>query len=120
MISVSVRAYYPLSLRERVRVRASLSMLGSSFLSTPSPRPFPGGRGRKLTIVVGGYIIGYPLGGMTWHHLNYLLGLADLGHEVWFLEDSGSYAIPYDPAKRTCSPDSSYGRAYLERTFATF
>jgi hypothetical protein len=28
----------------------------------------------RLTIVVGGYIVGYPLGGMTWHHLNYLLG----------------------------------------------
>jgi hypothetical protein len=28
-----------------------------------------------MTIVVGGYIVGFPLGGMTWHHLNYLLGL---------------------------------------------
>src|SRR5580658_3764070 len=72
---------------------------------------------KPLTIVVGGYIVGFPLGGMTWHHLNYLLGLTELGHEVWFLEDSGSYSLPYNPTTWTCQPDSSYGRAYLERTF---
>ena len=73
-----------------------------------------------MTIVVGGYIVGFPLGGMTWHHLNYLLGLHELGHEVWFLEDSGSYSLPYNPITWKCEPDSSYGRAYLERTFAQY
>ena len=73
-----------------------------------------------LTIVVGGYIVGYPLGGMTWHHLNYLLGLHELGHEVWFLEDSGSYSLPYNPLTWQSSADSSYGRDYLERTFAHY
>ena len=67
---------------------------------------------KPLTIVVGGYIVGYPLGGMTWHHLNYLLGLHELGHEVWFLEDSGEYALPYNPQTQTCDPDSTFGRAY--------
>ncbi len=72
---------------------------------------------RPLKIVVGGYIIGYPLGGMTWHHLNYLLGFHALGHEVFFLEDSGEYSLPYNPSDWTCTPDSSYGRRYLEETF---
>lgn len=72
---------------------------------------------RRLTIVVGGYIVAFPLGGMTWHHLNYLLGLHDLGHEVWFLEDSGSYSYPYNPLTWQSSADSTYGREYLERTF---
>jgi hypothetical protein len=75
---------------------------------------------KPLTIVVGGYIVGYPLGGMTWHHLNYLLGLHELGHEVWFLEDSGSYSYPYNPITWQCSADSTYGREYLERTFAQY
>ena len=75
---------------------------------------------RPLTIVVGGYIVGYPLGGMTWHHLNYLLGLHDLGHEVYFLEDSGSFSIPYNPLTWTSEVDSLYGRRYLERTFARY
>lgn len=73
-----------------------------------------------MTIVVGGYIVGFPLGGMTWHHLNYLLGLHELGHEVVFLEDSGEYSIPYNPVTWTCEVDSGYGRAYLERTFARY
>src|SRR5581483_7377422 len=75
---------------------------------------------RPLTIVVGGYIVGYPLGGMTWHHLNYLLGLQNLGHEVWFLEDSGSYSYPYNPLTQGCDVASDYGRAYLESTFAEY
>jgi hypothetical protein len=75
---------------------------------------------RPLTIVVGGYIVGFPLGGMTWHHLNYLLGLAELGHEVWFLEDSGSYSLPYNPVTWKCEVDSTYGRAYLERTLSNY
>jgi hypothetical protein len=72
---------------------------------------------QRLVIVVGGYIVGFPLGGMTWHHLNYLLGLHELGHEVYFLEDSGSFCLPYNPSTWTCEADSHYGRAYLERTF---
>jgi hypothetical protein len=76
--------------------------------------------GRALTIVVGGYIVGFPLGGMTWHHLNYLLGLQELGHEVWFLEDSGSYSLPYNPTNWKCEADSTYGREYLQRTFARY
>ena len=75
---------------------------------------------RPLTIVVGGYIIGYPLGGMTWHHLNYLLGLHELGHEVYFLEDSGSFSLPYNPSTWTCEVDSLYGRNYLQRTFSRY
>ncbi|HSV16337.1 MAG TPA: hypothetical protein VLI90_18885 [Tepidisphaeraceae bacterium] len=73
-----------------------------------------------MKIVVGGYIVGFPLGGMTWHHLNYLLGLHELGHEVYFLEDSGRYSIPYNPTTWSCSVDSTYGRAYLERTFQKY
>jgi hypothetical protein len=74
----------------------------------------------QLTIVVGGYIVAYPLGGMTWHHLNYLLGLHELGHEVWFLEDSGSYSFPYNPVTWQTSADSTYGRKYLEETFERY
>ena len=42
-----------------------------------------------------GLIAQHPqLGGMTWHYLQYLLGLARLGHEVYYFEDSGQ--VPYD------------------------
>ncbi|HTW93966.1 MAG TPA: hypothetical protein VMD30_04170, partial [Tepidisphaeraceae bacterium] len=75
---------------------------------------------KRLNIVVGGYIVAYPLGGMTWHHLNYLLGLHALGHTVYFLEDSGSYSHPYNPVTQSMGIDSTYGRAYLKETFAEY
>ena len=65
-----------------------------------------------MTIIVGGYIVGYPLGGMTWHHLNYLLGLHELGHEVWFYE-YGAWP-PYNPQKNLCEWDASHGTEYLD------
>lgn len=71
---------------------------------------------RPLTIVVGGYIVAFPLGGMTWHHLNYLLGLHELGHEVFFLEDSSDWAMPYDPRTWKYDADPAYGLKYLEHT----
>lgn len=50
---------------------------------------------QSLRIIVSGLIAQHPaLGGMTWHYLNYLLGLTDLGHDVYYLEDSG--LVPYE------------------------
>jgi len=72
-----------------------------------------------MTIIVCGYIIGYPLGGMTWHHLNYLAGLHEMGHDVWFYEDSGQWYVPYNPVTNTCEPDPAYGIDYLKAAMAS-
>jgi hypothetical protein len=49
----------------------------------------------SLRIVVTGLIAQHPrLGGITWHYLQYVLGLARLGHDVYYLEDSGEF--PYN------------------------
>lgn len=71
----------------------------------------------SLRIVVLGYVVRGPLAGHTWHHLQYVRGLADLGHEVWFLEDSDDYASCYDPAQQIVTADPSYGLAYAQRVF---
>lgn len=71
-------------------------------------------------IVVAGYIVGFPLGGMVWCMLHYLAGLARLGHEVIFLEDSSDWSFPYDPVARTWSADSSYARGLMDRLFARY
>ncbi|HQY89258.1 MAG TPA: hypothetical protein PK402_11410, partial [Tepidisphaeraceae bacterium] len=68
-----------------------------------------------MKIVVGGYIVGYPLGGMTWHHLNYLLGLKSLGHDVTFLED-GAFLPPFNPIHNS-KGDPTYGIEYLKKSF---
>lgn len=71
-----------------------------------------------MKIVLGGYIVGYPLGGMTWHHLNYLLGLIDLGHEVTYLEDGANHPS-FDPIRNTHG-DPTYGLSYLRETFERY
>ena len=45
----------------------------------------------SLRIIVTGLIGQYPLGGVTWDYLQYVLGLARLGHDVYYLEDSGQW-----------------------------
>lgn len=74
----------------------------------------------SLRIVVMGYVVRGPLAGPTWHHLQYVRGLADLGHEVWYLEDSDDYASCYDPAQQIVTADPSYGLAYAQRVFDRF
>jgi hypothetical protein len=71
----------------------------------------------SLRIVVCGYVVRGPLGGLSWHHIQYALGLADLGHEVWFYEDSGDYEQCYDPARGVVDADAGYGLAYAQRVF---
>ncbi|HKB00602.1 MAG TPA: hypothetical protein VKD90_00220 [Gemmataceae bacterium] len=65
----------------------------------------------RQRIIVTGLIAQYPLGGMTWHYLQYVLGLARLGHDVYYLEDTG--AGPYDPAAGGVVKDSTVNVAYL-------
>jgi len=49
----------------------------------------------RLRIVVTGLIAQHPtLGGVTWDYLQYPVGLAALGHDVYYLEDSGEW--PYN------------------------
>ena len=45
----------------------------------------------KLHIIVTGLIAQYPLGGLTWHYLQYCVGLAKMGHDVYYIEDTGQW-----------------------------
>lgn len=72
----------------------------------------------RLRIVVLGYVVRGPLAGPTWHHLQYVLGLRALGHEVWYLEDSTDEPFCYDPQQQCVTTDPSYGLAYAQRVYA--
>lgn len=72
---------------------------------------------RRLRIVMLGYVVRGPLAGPTWHHLQYVLGLRELGHDVWYLEDSTDYPFCYDPSRGVTDADARYGLAYAERVF---
>lgn len=67
-----------------------------------------------LKIVVATYLVRHPVGGQTWHHLQYLVGLQRLGHKVTFFEHYGWPNSCYDPVRDVMTADPSYGIAYLE------
>ncbi len=71
----------------------------------------------KLRIIVLGYLIRGPIGGMAWHHLQYVLGLKALGHDVLFLEDSDDYPSCYDPSTHSVTPNPTYGLSFAARVF---
>ena len=55
----------------------------------------------------------YPMAGVAWQALQYLLGLARLGYEVYYAEDSG--APPYNPELLTVTDDATYNLEFLRR-----
>jgi hypothetical protein len=70
----------------------------------------------RLRIVVTGYVVRFPLGGLAWHHLQYVLGLARLGHDVTFVEDSDDVSWScYDPVRHVTDEDPTYGLAFTTR-----
>ena len=62
----------------------------------------PGSRGR---IIVFGILFWYPLAGVTYQFLHYLLALRRLGYDPYYIEDSGRWV--YDPALNDLSPDAA-------------
>ncbi len=73
-----------------------------------------------LKIICSGHLVRYPLGGMSWHHLQYLVGLRQLGHDVIFFEHYGWRDSCYNPARNVMSGDPSYGVDYLLRLLRPF
>lgn len=71
----------------------------------------------RLRVIVMGYLVRGPLGGIAWHHLQYVLGLARLGHDVFFFEDSDDYPSCYDPVRNVMDRDPAYGLDFAQRAF---
>ena len=62
-------------------------------------------RPTKGKILVFGILFWYPLAGVTYQFLHYLLGLRRLGYDPYYVEDSGRWV--YDPRINDLSPDAS-------------
>ncbi len=60
---------------------------------------------RKGKIIVFGILFWYPLAGVTYQFLHYLIGLRKLGYDVYYVEDSGRWV--YDPKLNDLSPDAT-------------
>src|SRR5215475_5738945 len=59
----------------------------------------------KGKIIVFGILFWYPLAGVTYQFLHYLLALRRLGYDPYYIEDSGRWV--YDPRINEFSPDAS-------------
>ena len=72
-------------------------------------------------IIVSGLMVQYPLGGLNQWTLAWLVGLQQLGHEVYFVEKSGTWPLAcYDVSKKEMSDDCSYGIGVLDGLLRRF
>jgi hypothetical protein len=58
----------------------------------------------KGKVIVFGILFWYPLAGVTYQFLHYLLGLRRLGYDPFYIEDSGRWV--YDPRITDLTPDA--------------
>lgn len=70
-----------------------------------------------MNIIVLGYIVRGPIGGLAWHHLQYVTGLGNLGHHVYFFEDSDDYPSCYDPDRHLTDTNPEYGLRFAAESF---
>jgi hypothetical protein len=65
-------------------------------------------------IVVLGLLGQFPLAGIAWQLVHYLVGLQHLGFAVYYIEDTGT--APYDPRRKSVVTDSTYSLRFIDHT----
>ena len=71
-------------------------------------------------VVVGSYMVRYPLGGMLSWALQYLVGFARLGHEVYFVEKGCYPDSCFHPLRGEMTDDCRYGVRVLRDLLSRF
>ncbi len=72
----------------------------------------------RLRIIVAGMVGQYPVGGVAWDYLQYVMGLQRLGHDVFYHEDT--WCWPYHPREKTITENPDYSVAFLKGFFETY
>lgn len=70
--------------------------MGSSTWQLPLARRYLFSQSIDMRIIVTGLMAQHPLGGLTWHYAQYAAGLARLGHDVYYVEDTGMWPYALD------------------------
>ena len=65
-------------------------------------------------VVFAGTIGRSVIGGLSWDNMQYLVGLAELGHDVYYLEDCGEESWVYDWDAQQLTNDLAYPTSYLQ------
>src|SRR5688572_23828681 len=69
-----------------------------------------------LTILFSGMMAGDPYqGGATWAVLQYVLGLRELGHEVWFVEPMQQKAVESDGGVPSKTQSATYFETVVQQ-----
>jgi hypothetical protein len=71
-------------------------------------------------IVLGSYMVRYPLGGMMSWVLQWIVGFQRLGHEITFVEKAGYPHSCYDPLRDVMTDDCTYGTAVVKELLSRF
>jgi hypothetical protein len=71
-----------------------------------------------LRIIVAGMVAQYPVGGIAWDYLQYVIGLACLGHDVFYHEDT--WCWPYHSHDNRMTDDASYSAGFLKNFFQRY
>jgi hypothetical protein len=72
----------------------------------------------RLRIIVTGLVGLYPVGGVAWDYLQYVVGLARLGHDVYYHEDTWSW--PYHPVEKQATSNGAYSAGFLADFFKRY
>src|SRR5581483_11838582 len=99
---MAAHAAFPLRPPDAIKIKIRIKIKNCAN-AHPGRRPF---QLKKQRIIVMGFMAGIPIAGVVWQHLQYIVGLQRLGHEVYYFEDSARYT--YNPETWETLPDYEY------------
>lgn len=73
---------------------------------------------KRKRIVVMGFMGSMPIAGVIWQHIHYIVGLKQLGHDVYYIEDSAR--IPYNAEAGDVTYDYQYAGKVLTKLATDF
>jgi len=73
---------------------------------------------KRKRVVVMGFMGSMPIAGVIWQHVHYIVGLQQLGHDVYYIEDSAR--IPYNAEAGDMTYDYEYAGKVLSKLAADF
>jgi hypothetical protein len=73
-----------------------------------------------MIVIVAGAIGRSVTGGQAWANLQYLIGLRALGHEVYYLEDTGEWSEVYQWEAEVTTWDLDYPASYIRDSLEPF
>ena len=71
-----------------------------------------------MRIIVTGMVGLFPVGGVAWDYLQYVIGFARLGCEIYYHEDTWSW--PYHPIEKAFTSDGRYSAQFLADFFQRY